>query len=190
MAAGGTFNWKGGRLNAVGSNPDVFTIAQGGNLNISGPAIKELTHITNVGTTTLDGNGDMVCHGGTFTNTGTFNALNGATFSFGDGQPTFLNAGTLNIGAPGTVGTFNFPISNYTQTATGRLNVDIGSTGSFDKMILTTGGRGGGTATLAGKVNVNLLNGFMPPPNSLYRVMPFVSPRRRIFPNCGRQPGG
>ncbi len=182
VASGGIFNWKGGYLNAGGVAPGVFTIATGGKLNISGPAIKEFNRITNAGTTTLDGGGDLTGYAGVFTNTGTFNALNGATLIAGAynnaGHSTFLNEGTLNIGTPGTAGTFNVTLSNYTQTATGRLNVDIGGASSFDKLNLnglSNPGVGGGTATLAGKVNVSLLNGFVPPPDSLYRVMPFLA---------------
>ena len=65
VASGGIFNWKGG-LPAMlaGVAPGVFTIAAGGNLNISGPAIKEFNRITNAGTTTLDGGGDLTGYAG------------------------------------------------------------------------------------------------------------------------------
>jgi hypothetical protein len=65
------------------------------------------------------------------------------------------NSGTVYPGTNGTAATFNI-MGTYTQTAGGALSVDVGGStvGAFDVLTVT------GAATLAGALNVNLVNGF------------------------------
>jgi hypothetical protein len=83
------------------------------------------------------------------------------------------NAGTITPGeAVGVGGTDTLYITgNYTQTGTGVLNFDIaGELPSYYNYLSIIG-----TATLAGTVNVTLLNGYMPPPNTGPTLMAYHS---------------
>ena len=103
-----------------------------------------------------NGLGQLVPIGGSGTTTtiapGT---VNGGLGSFG-GNTT--NSGTLNPGlttpgaAPATLGVSG----NFVQTATGTLVIQIASATSFDRLAVT------GTATLAGTLQVDALNGYNP----------------------------
>ena len=61
---------------------------------------------------------------------------------------------------------------DYTQTATGSLNVELGGTTpetEFDVLEVS------GLATLAGVLNVSALNGFVPSASDVFRVLSFGS---------------
>ena len=96
--------------------------------------------------------------GGTLTGTGTINA-------------SVLNAGTVQVNPPGGTGLLAIN-GNYTQAATGELNVNIGglAAGSqFDQLNVS------GAVTLAGGLNINLVNGYTPPSGDSYRILTFGS---------------
>jgi hypothetical protein len=116
------------------------------------------------GQTTLSGgilaaNSALQFQGGALSGTGTVNG-------------SIDNSGTLSPGAsPGSLTI----TGNYTQGATGILNVELAGTvagSGFDRLV------GGGTASLAGTVNVTLLNGFTPATSSSF-----------IFLDCGNRTG-
>src|SRR5439155_113797 len=102
----------------------------------------------------------------------------GGTFYVKSGANTLT--GLLNIGrnvvngtAAGTVnlsgGTTVFGNNNYVQAALGTYAVDIGGIGSND-VIDAGAGSNTGSITLAGSINVNLLNGFDPAPGSTFDI--------------------
>src|SRR5262249_41569864 len=65
---------------------------------------------------------------------------------------------------------------NYTQTATGVLDIDIGGTavGSSDQLVVT------GTATLGGTLNVATIGSFMPALGNTFQVLTFGSSSRNF----------
>jgi outer membrane autotransporter protein len=61
---------------------------------------------------------------------------------------------------------------NYTQSATGTLDVQLGGpppSGQFSKLIV------GGTATLAGTLQVDLVNGYGGNPGDVFTILTFGS---------------
>jgi len=141
-------------------------------------------------------------YGGTFTNSGTleiqsgtlgFNsgsfsqttgetklsggALNGSTFGFAGGKlsgngtinAVVINGGVLSPGSsPGTI-TIN---GSYTQTSAGILKVELSGPAAgteFDRLVVN------GPASLAGGLNVTLLNGYMPTLNDPFSIMTYSS---------------
>ncbi len=126
--------------------------------------------ISGTGSVTKEGSGILMLTGththtgGTFLNEGAL-VLNNAvlrnttlasgTFLGGNGtiNGDLLNAGTVSPGfSPGTI----IVVGNYTQTAAGTLVVEIASPISYDQLIV------GGTATLDGTLQVDILGGYNP----------------------------
>jgi hypothetical protein len=115
--------------------------------------------VSGAGTEILDTNGNNALAGFT-TNTATGHFTVGAGYNF-TVQGTFLNAGVLEIG--GTVSIQG----NYTQTAGAALDIDIGGPSTYGTLTVS------GTATLAGILNVALVNGFMPAPGESFTILTF-----------------
>ena len=113
------------------------------------------------GSTTVDGTlslsgGAVSVNGGVLNGAGTINGnvVNAAVVTPGD------SPGILRING------------NYTQTADGTLNIEIGglTAGSqYDRLVVS------GTATLAGTLNVIILNNFQPNPGDSFQVLTFAS---------------
>jgi hypothetical protein len=117
------------------------------------------------GTTTVDGaltvmisflDGGVSLNGGLLTGAGTINGnvVNAAELAPGD------SPGVLTING------------NYTQTAAGTLDIEIGgpTAGSqYDQLAIN------GTASLAGTLNVIILNGFVPSPGTAFQILTFHS---------------
>jgi hypothetical protein len=91
--------------------------------------------------------------------------LLGAMLS-GDGTltGTLLNHGTVAPGGAGSLGRITVQ-GNYTQSGTGSLTVELGATDGFDQLATN------GSASLNGRLNIRLLNGFEPPLASTYDVV-------------------
>ena len=79
----------------------------------------------------------------------------------------WTNDGILHAGAGGLI-TVN---GNYTQSVIGTFNVDIGGTtiSDFGRVQVT------GLASLAGTLNVNLVNGFVPIVGDIFDILTFGS---------------
>jgi filamentous hemagglutinin family protein len=139
------------QLNAnLALNGGALTVSQGGGnangtLNIAS------------GTTTLTG--------GSAINAAAVNVLLGAMLA-GNGTltGTLLNHGTVSPGGAGSIGRLTVQ-GNYTQSSTGSLTVELGATDGFDQLATN------GTASLNGRLNIRLLNGFKPPLASTYDVV-------------------
>ncbi len=93
-------------------------------------------------------------------------------FLFGNGSisSSVTNAATIAPGlSPGVI----FIAGNYTQTASGVLNIEVQGTNvatpDFDQIIVT------GTATLDGTLNVSLLNNFLPDKSEAFRIIQAAS---------------
>jgi hypothetical protein len=156
--------WTGGGMSGSGTT----RVVSGANLTINGPSSKTLDSRTleNGGFATWTG-GDIV--GGTG-GPGTVHNLAGGSFSAtGNLSGNLVNDGQLNPG-----GTFNPGLvsinGNFTQSASGALNTEIGGTGSlFDRVSVS------GLVTLAGTLNVSLIYGFMPAVNDSFQILTFGS---------------
>jgi Immunoglobulin I-set domain len=97
----------------------------------------------------------------------TFNA--GLLTGSGVITASLLNAAEVSPGA--SPGVFNIN-GNYTQSASGVLNLEIGGVAEgteFDQLVIS------GTASLGGAIHVSLLNGFRPMVGTSFRVMTYGS---------------
>lgn len=113
----------------------------------------------------LENNGTLSNIGAQITNNG---ILSGINIEHGS---NFANDGIL---APGNTskatGTYNLNgfITNFTQTATGSLNIELGGTvagDSYDQVIVRR------SATLGGTLNVTLINGFEPAIGDVFTIL-------------------
>ncbi len=99
--------------------------------------------------------------GGTILGEGTLNVTN----------TTFSNAGSVDPGASPGILTVT---GDYPQTSSGALNIEIGGTTvgtDYDQLIIS----GSGTATLAGDLNVSLINGFVPALGNTFQILTYAS---------------
>lgn len=108
--------------------------------------------VVNAGTT-LASNGTVRIQAGALTGTGTVNA-------------DVNNAGTVGTGS--STGTLTIS-RGYTQSAAGTLNVKIGGASQFDTLAI------GGAATLAGTLNVSLINSFVPSAGLTFKILTYAS---------------
>ncbi|MEI9924492.1 MAG: LamG-like jellyroll fold domain-containing protein [Bradyrhizobium sp.] len=99
-------------------------------------------------------------------------SLQGGTLSgSGDVAADLTNAAQINVGGTGTAGGL-VVTGNYTQTATGVLNIEVGGTVAatqFDQLQID------GVATLAGTLNISLINNFQPSSGQTFEVETFDS---------------
>lgn len=170
-SGGAYFNNLGTFRKTAGTN----TVFQNGFGLVNGGTIELLTGLLQTDTS-VQTNGAMVLMGGNFKANPIFyfrgGTLSGTNTVF---SSIFVNeGGQLNPGLSGA-GRLNVT-GNYEQTSAainagtvdGVMNIEIGgpSPGTdFDKVAIT------GTATLAGVLNVTLINGFVPPPGSTYQFL-------------------
>ena len=81
------------------------------------------------------------------------------------------NGGQVIPGGTGAAGLLTIN-GNYTQTASGSLDVDLGGTtagSQYDQLAVS------GTATLGGTLDVSLINGFQPALGNTFQVLTFAS---------------
>ncbi len=104
------------------------------------------------------------------TATGGVEIDDGVLSGYGTVQANVTNSGTLLPGEDGAPGVLVIN-GNYTQTAAGTLDVQIGATGAagFDQLAIS------GTATLDGTLNVTLLGGYVPNSGDSFPVMTFAA---------------
>jgi hypothetical protein len=82
----------------------------------------------------------------------------------------FTNAGTLSLGFGGSTGILTVN-GNYTQTLSGTLNIKIGGTIAGTQYVQLVVAGTGHVATLAGTLNVSIINGFSPALDSTYLIL-------------------
>jgi hypothetical protein len=180
----------------MANNAGSLTIQNDAQLLIAGA-------FTNAGSLTVDAGSLQVQ--GDFTNSGTVELRNGSSLQAGGGyvqssgstlldhatlsaaglldlqagllsgsgiiQGSVQNAGAIAVGGSGAAGELIIS-GNYVQTATGELDIDLGGIHSgtdYDQLAI------GGTATLDGTLNVNLINGFQPIVGDSFAVLIFGS---------------
>ena len=119
--------------------------------------------VTNEGTIHSDEAGRIdVRAGGGFTNNATLEASGGGDLRLLD---TWTNGGSIVVGETGTFAA----ASGLPLTGAGDLSVDIGSSADFGVITVT------GLATLAGTLNINRTNGFVPTAGESFVIMTYDS---------------
>jgi hypothetical protein len=127
----------------------------------SGTALGVGSYTQTAGATILNGGtingGALSINGGALSGTGTINA-------------NVTNGGQVIPGGTGAAGLLTIN-GNYTQTATGSLNIELGGTvaGSSDQLVVS------GAATLGGALNVATIGSFTPALGNTFQVMTFGS---------------
>jgi hypothetical protein len=126
--------------------------------------------------------GTLSFNGGSFNQTSGETRLNGGTlsgsaFSFAGGRLSgsgTINAAVVNgaIVSPGSSPDTITINGSYTQTAAGILQIELGGLTpgtAFDRLVVN------GPASLAGMLNVTLIDGFMPSSNDAFSVLTYTS---------------
>jgi hypothetical protein len=166
----GVFEWTGGTSgNTVNiASGSVFSITGGNTKQIGGGSV-----INNAGIATRTGAGLLQGYqNAQFINLsgGVFNVQTSAPFNNYNGGNRLINQGVLNIGSPLGISPLHW---SFTQSATGRLNIDIAGTNGanpdFDQFNIA------GDASLAGALGVSLINGYVPVANTAFPVLTFGS---------------
>jgi hypothetical protein len=164
--AAGSFTVQNGAsltTTAAFSNAGSVTIGAGSTLTVAGTYTEAssptLGTTLSGGTLTVTGGGQVnIQAGGVLGGSGTINA-------------NVTNGGLVNPGGTGAAGLLTLN-GNYTQTANGVLNIEIGGTNpgtGFDQLVIS------GTATLGGTLNVSLINGFVPTSGTAFQILTFGS---------------
>jgi hypothetical protein len=157
------------------TNTDSLTLRNGRNLGVGA--------FTNSGTLTVGAGSTFTASG--YTQTGGNTNLIGGTLAAtsvtigagsslaGPGAITgnVTNSGQINPGGTGTGGGTLSITGNFTQTGTGSLNLRIGGTApsQVDKLAIS------GAATLAGTLNVAIVNGYVPQAGDAIQILTFAS---------------
>ncbi|NEQ67422.1 MAG: hypothetical protein F6K21_18315 [Symploca sp. SIO2D2] len=134
-------------------NGGTLTARQGGNIDING-SFTQTTGSTTLQDGTLDITGVSNLQGGAIVGSGIINTLeltNDSLINPGNG------VGTLDLNG------------DYTQTGNGLLNIELGgdTAGEFDQLLIS------GTASLAGTLNVSLVNNYTPEIGDSFEVLNF-----------------
>ena len=190
-----TLTISDGTLTLTGAS----TIESTGNLVLDGSTLDGSAVLQSSGTLTLRGGtvtltldnaGLLIAEGGGVVDQGTADFVNSGTIIVPPGQNLqivagqFINRGDvkghgtidvtaslfLNDGAvsPGSSPGILTVSGNYTQTGAGVLNIELAGPiagTQYDQLIVS------GTATLAGNLNLILLNGFVPGPNDGIQIL-------------------
>lgn len=180
-----TLTLDGGTLNMQNHNIGGTTPID--NLNFRSGTLRNVTQINNGAGLTKVGPGTLVLNtantytGLTSVGEGVLRVSNSTASATGTGFVSVSNgatlAGTGRIGGPlqnngsaapgASAGTLTIQ-NTYTQGANGSLDVEIGGTAAgtqYDRLAVT------GTATLAGTLNVSLINGFIPALGNTFDVL-------------------
>jgi hypothetical protein len=169
--------WTGSGGISVSGNASVRNAgavdAQGGNHFVFDGRPGDTPQVVNDGVFTVSGT-VIFDSGVTFSNRGTVNGnvMNAGLLS-GSGtiNGSVINAGQVSPGDAATTGILTIK-GDYTQTATGVLNIRIGGTdpgSGYDQLLVA------GQATLDGTLNVSLINSFVPTSGSRFQIMLFSS---------------
>jgi hypothetical protein len=149
----GSVNVQQGTLNlSTATNSGSVTVATGASLGANG-------YTQTAGTTALNGG---------YLNGGTYNIIGGALLGSGTVNANVVNGGLAIPGGAGSSGMLTIN-GNYTQTATGRLNIELGGMafGTSDLLAVSD------TVSLGGTLNIATLGSFAPAFGSTLQVMTF-----------------
>jgi len=157
-------------LAAGGSNTGSMTVAAGATLSAAG-------YIQSGGSTSLNS--------GTLTG-GPFNINSGILSGSGTVNANLSNGGQVIPGGTGSAGLLIIN-GNYTQTASGALNVELGGTTAGSQYARVTVS---GTASLGGTLNVIVVNNFHPAVGNTFQILTFGSSSGNFTTYNGLSLGG
>jgi len=160
----GTFNLS------TATNSGTVTVASGTTLGAS-------TYTQTAGATILNG---------ATLNGGTYNIDAGSLSGTGTINANVTNGGQVIPGGTGVAGLLTIN-GNYTQTATGSLNVNLGGTtadSQYNQLAVS------GTAALGGTINVALISGFQPALPNTFQVLTYGSSSGNFTAYNGLNLGG
>jgi hypothetical protein len=154
----GTLTFQNGRSftwNVDFSNTGTLTVL-GSTFTVNG------TYTQTGGATVLGAKATLVATGGV-------SILGGLLSGSGTVTADVINASELDVGASGAPGVLTIN-GNYTQTADGVLNIEIGGTLSsqFDQLVINK------QATLDGTLNVSRINSFSPKSGASFKILTFA----------------
>ena len=167
-SAGGNFNFTAGTFGLTNEDLTVGAAGQfGSTLDIVAGQTYDINQMT-----VIQAGGTLNLNGGTL-KTGTLDNSAGGAFNFTDGT---LSAGTFVgdlVNSDGTLAPGSSPgttmiSGNYTQHANGKLAIELGGTAQgteFDFVDVT------GTATLAGTLDVTLIDAFAPTAGDSFDIL-------------------
>ncbi len=158
----------------IGSSIDVSIIFAGeyNSINIYGSVISGTTYIRTNSVVDISASqsadlGMIVLQGGEII-ASAFNISSGETFSgTGTIESNVTNAGTVSPG--NSAGSITVQ-GDYTQSADGILDIELGGATAgtqYDQLTVT------GTATMAGTLNVSLIDGFIPQVGDSFTILPY-----------------
>jgi hypothetical protein len=160
-ASTGSVSLSGGRALATAgnfTNAGNVTIGTGSSFTVGGPGVYTQTSGTTAANGTLTASGGVSLQAGSLLGSGSISGNVSSSAIVAPGQATGATAILTDTGA-------------YTQTAAGSLDIAIGGTkpgAKFDELTSTS-------ATLAGTLNVSLINGFVPSIGSIFKIVNFSS---------------
>jgi hypothetical protein len=176
----------------VSAGAGLFAQTGGGTFRNNGTFIKRGANSTSALATTvaLANDGQLIVESGTLQVSGPFSqtaadaetrlaggTLTAVSLTFAEGKLSGAGTVAANVTSaaivqPGGTVTGSITISgNYTQNASGRLQLDLGGTasGAFDQLAVT------GTAALGGTLQITLIDGFSPQDGDTFRTLDFTS---------------
>jgi hypothetical protein len=122
------------------------------------------TYTQSAGKTTVSGGnlaGPIAVTGGTISGTGTITG-------------SLNNGGSMSLASPLTTGQMSVN-GTYTQAPTGTLQIKIGGTNTFDKLLIS------GLATLGGQISLSFINGYVPAAGTQFPIITFGSWSNSFF---------
>jgi hypothetical protein len=185
VASGAVLSGPGSLTGPVtnGGEIDVAPSGSPGTLAVTGNYTQTAGATDFFGSSTLTVSGSFVEQGGSVTLSGDTLQVNGGLQGQGgtlQGSGTIVadvvNSGAIMVAGTGATGTLviasnsSLGISgNYTQNSGGTLDMEIGGASQYDKLQVA------GLATLAGTLNVTLLNGFTPSSGQVFSLLTYGS---------------
>jgi hypothetical protein len=166
LSGSGSFN-NSGTLNKTSAGAGTTTIGVAFSNNIGGTVNVQSGTLQVTGDYTQNSGDTVLSAGATLAAGGTVNLLGGTLSGSGTINGNVVNAAQVNPGGIGAVGLLTIN-GNYTQTASGILNIDIGGYGAgtgYDQLAVS------GSVTLDGTLNVGLINGFTPLSGDQFQIV-------------------
>jgi PKD domain len=182
LTVSGTMTWVGGTVTGFGAlnipSGATLSLGEGNNTTetLDGVALE------NAGTAAWSTGTLVIAEGGALNNmpgavfgspgnTGLLSLNSGTLGGSGTINANVTNAGQVIPGGTGAAGTLTIN-GNYTQTATGALDINIGgltADSHYSQLAVS------GAATLGGTINLALINGFQPAFGNTFQVLIFGS---------------
>jgi hypothetical protein len=173
-----------GILNKTSGAAGTTTIGVAFRNNTGGTVTVQSGTLSVVGDYTQNGGATVVGAGATLAAGGLVNLLGGTLSGAGTINGDVSNSGQIDPGTDGTAGVLTIH-GNYTQTASGVLNIDIGGRtagAEYDQLVVS------GSVSLDGTLNVFLIGGFTPMTGDSFQIVTSGMPLSGAFANANVGP--